>query len=123
MKFSLIIFAIAQMIKISLSKDKYLRDMIKNQNVTYLMVTKDGKRGRRFMFNNGTFSSDKTLSEYDLAYVWKDDETAFKVLTSKDVNGIDRAIANWDLQLVGDKILHAWFSIFLGYATGMFKRK
>lgn len=123
MRFSLILFAIAQMIKMSLFRYKYLQEMIIYKNNKFVMMTKDGKRGRRFIFEKGRFSTDLVLSGYDLAFVWKDSKTAFKVLTAKDPVGMDRAIANWDLELVGDKNLNTWFSIFLGYATGMFKRK
>jgi hypothetical protein len=123
MKFSILIAALALIIQLSLKTKKYLRDMISVKNHTFVMMTRDGKRGRRFIFRNGQFSSDSNFSEYDLAFVWKDGNTAFKVLTTPDPVGLHKAIANWDLELKGDESLSLWFTIFLGYATGSLKRK
>jgi len=97
--------------------------MISVKNHTFVMMTKDGKRGRRFIIRNGQFSSDRALTDYDLAYVWKDGDTAFKVLTTPDPVGMHKAMANWDLEMVGDTSLSLWFLFFFGYATGILKRK
>ncbi len=123
MKFTILMEVITLMIRLSLKTKKYLRDMISVKNHTFVMMTKDGKRGRRFIFRNGTFSSDKVLTDYDLAYVWKDGDTAFKVLTSNDPVGMHKAMANWDLEMRGDTTLSLWFLFFFGYATGILKRK
>ena len=123
MRFSILITAIVLIIKLSLKTKKYLRDMISVKNHTFVMMTKDGKRGRRFIFNNGRFTSDRNLLEYDLAFVWKDGNTAFKVLTTPDPVGLHKAIANWDLELNGDESLSIWFTLFLGYTTGTLKKK
>jgi hypothetical protein len=34
-----------------------------------------------------------------------------------------KAMANWDLEMVGDTSLSLWFLFFFGYATGILKRK
>jgi hypothetical protein len=123
MKFTILMEVITLLIKLSLKTKKYVRDMINVKNHTIVMMTKDGKRGRRFIIRNGTFSSDRVLTGYDLAYVWKDPDTAFRVLTSNDPTGMHKAMANWDLEMMGDKTLSIWFLFFFGYATGMLKRK
>ncbi len=123
MKFTILMEVITLLIKLSLKTKKYVRDMISVKNHTIVMMTKDGKRGRRFIIRNGTFSSDKILTGYDLAYLWKDSDTAFKVLTSNDPTGMHKAMANWDLEMKGDTTLSIWFLFFFGYATGMLKRK
>ena len=97
--------------------------MLSTQNYKFVMMTKDGKQGKRFIFQKGLFSTDDILTEYDLAYVWRDGNTAFKVLTNPDPTGLFKAEANWDLEIKGDKTLSIPFNIFLAYATGNFKKK
>lgn len=123
MKFTILMEVITLLIKLMLRTKKHVRDMITYKNHTIVMMTKDGKRGRRFIIRDGTFSSDRVLTDYDLAYVWKDGDTAFKVLTSNDPVGMHKAIANWDLEMKGDTTLSIWFLFFFGYATGILKRK
>jgi len=123
MKFSILMAVLALIIKVSVKVKKDLRAMISVKNNTFVMMTKDGKRGRRFIIRNGTFTSDTNISESDLAFVWKDGDTAFRVLTNPDPTGMYKAIANWDLELRGDQSLSTWFTIFLGYATGSLKKK
>jgi len=36
---------------------------------------------------------------------------------------MNKAMANWDLELRGDTTLSYWFLFFFGYATGILKRK
>jgi len=123
MKFTILMEVITLLIKLMLRTKKHVRDMITYKNHTIVMMTKDGKRGRRFIIRAGAFSSDRGLTDYDLAYVWKDGDTAFKVLTSNDPVGMHKAIANWDLEMKGDTTLSIWFLFFFGYATGILKRK
>ncbi len=123
MKFTILMEVITLLIKLMLRTKKHVRDMITYKNHAIVMMTKDGKRGRRFIIRDGTFSSDRVLTDYDLAYVWKDGDTAFKVLTSNDPVGMHKAIANWDLEMKGDTTLSIWFLFFFGYATGILKRK
>lgn len=123
MKFTILMEVITLLIKFTLRTKKHVRDMISHKNHTIVMMTKDGKRGRRFIMRNGTFSSDRVLTDYDLAYVWKDGDTAFRVLTSNDPVGMHKAMANWDLEMKGDTSISIWFLFFFGYATGILKRK
>lgn len=123
MKFTILMEVITLLIKFMLRTRKHVRDMISHKNHTIVMMTKDGKRGRRFIIQNGAFSSDRVLTDYDLAYVWKDGDTAFRVLTSNDPVGMHKAMANWDLEMKGDTSISIWFLFFFGYATGILKRK
>jgi len=123
MKFSLLMNILPLIIKLNIKTKKYVREMLRTHNYRFVMMTKDGKQGKRFIFRNGTFSADNVLTEYDVAYVWKDGNTAFKVLTNSDPTGLFKAEANWDLQIKGDKTLSIPLNIFLGYATGNFKKK
>ena len=122
MKFSLLMNMLVIIIKLNIKRKKYVRDMLRTHNYRFVMMTRDGKQGKRFIFSNGTFSTDNVLTEYDIAYVWRDGNTAFKVLTNPDPTGLFRAEANWDLEIKGDKALSIPLNIFLGYATGNFKK-
>lgn len=122
MKFSVLMLVVAFLIKLNLKRRKYLRDMISVKKLKVVWMTKDGRHGIRFIICNGTFSTDRILHDYDLAYVWKDGDTAFKVLTSSDPTALHKAIANWDLELKGEESLNIPFSLFLGYATGKLKK-
>jgi hypothetical protein len=123
MKFKLLMKILPILIKMNVKTKKYVRDMLSTQNYRFVMMTKDGKQGKRFIFQKGMFSTDDILTEYDLAYVWRDGNTAFKVLTNPDPTGLFKAEANWDLEIKGDKTLSIPFNIFLAYATGNFKKK
>ena len=123
MKFKLLMKILPILIKMNVKTKKYVRDMLSTQNYRFVMMTKDGKQGKRFIFQKGLFSTDDILTEYDLAYVWRDGNTAFKVLTNPDPTGLFKAEANWDLEIKGDKTLSIPFNIFLAYATGNFKKK
>jgi len=123
MKFKLLMKILPILIKMNVKTKKYVRDMLSTQNYKFVMMTKDGKQGKRFIFQKGLFSTDDILTEYDLAYVWRDGNTAFKVLTNPDPTGLFKAEANWDLEIKGDKTLSIPFNIFLAYATGNFKKK
>ena len=123
MKFKLLMKILAILIKMNIKTKKYVRDMLSTKNYRFVMMTKDGKQGKRFIFQKGMFSTDDILTEYDLAYVWRNGNTAFKVLTNPDPTGLFKAEANWDLEIKGDKTLSIPFNIFLAYATGNFKKK
>lgn len=123
MRFSLLMGLLPLIIKLNIKTKKYVRDMLSTHNYRFVMMTKDGKQGKRFVFDQGTFSADDVLDEYDVAYVWKDGKTAFKVLTNPDPTGLFKAEANWDLVIKGDRTLSIPLNIFLGYATGNFKKK
>ena len=123
MKFKLLMKILPILIKMNVKTKKYVRDMLSTQNYKFVMMTKDGKQGKRFIFQKGMFSTDDILTEYDLAYVWRDGNTAFKVLTNPDPTGLFKAEANWDMEIKGDKTLSIPFNIFLAYATGNFKKK
>jgi len=116
-------FILPLIIKLNIKTKKYVRDMLTIHNYRFVMMTKDGKRGKRFIFRKGTFEVDNVLTEYDLAYVWKNGNTAFKVLTNPDPTGLFKAEANRDLDILGSRALSIPFNIFLGYATGNFKKK
>ena len=123
MKFSLLFKLISLIIKIRFKLNKNLRDMVKNKEQKFVITTREWKKGVRFIIDKGTFTTDSIFDEYDMALVWRDGNTAFKIMTSGDPVGILKAVANRDLELKGNTRHWLWFTVFLGFATGVFKRK
>lgn len=122
MRFTILLFFLSNIIKINLRARRAVRELIRYQNVKYVIKTRDGRRGLRFIFSEGAMRTDRVLDEFDAALVWGDAKTAFRVLTSGDPVGMQRAMANWELMVEGNRRLINWFSVFLGIATGTIKR-
>jgi len=107
---------------ITAKNNKSMKDLIKVRNCAYVMMTRDGKIGRRFIFKNGKYSSDKVLKDYDLAFVFKNADIGFKTLALGGETGITEAINNWNLKLVGNVDIATFFQIMIGVSMGMMKR-
>jgi len=110
-------------ISIASKRNKSLRDMIKVRNHAYVIMTKDGKTGRRFIFKNGRYWSDKVLTDYDMALVFENADIGFKTLAFGGNTGIDEAINNWTLRILGDDYHMLWFGVVMQMALGGIKRK
>jgi hypothetical protein len=110
-------------IGLTIKNNRSVRDLISVHHYIYVMMTRDGKIGRRFIFNYGKYSSDKNLKEYDLALVFKNADVAFKALALGGETGMTMAINNWDLKLVGNRDIFNFFALMIGVSMGMIKRK
>jgi hypothetical protein len=99
-----------------------LKKMIARGTYVYVVTTKDRKLGRRFIFREGKYSSDKVLADYDLSIVFKDGPTGFNTLALGGENGMKDALNNWDMQLEGNATHFSLFAVILGIATGAIKR-
>jgi len=84
MKFLLLLFILAKKLKAAAKKNT---DYIKHLGVMQIRVlikTADGKKGRLFIFDKGTFASISGADhQSDVALIWADAATAFRVMTSK----------------------------------------
>ena len=56
MLFSILLSVINLMIGITAKNNRSIREMITVRNCAYVIMTKDGKIGRRFMFRKGRYS-------------------------------------------------------------------
>ncbi|MDP3286427.1 MAG: hypothetical protein Q8M56_18500, partial [Desulfobacterales bacterium] len=84
MKFILLLFVLAQKLKSAVKSNTAYRKHLGIMQVRVLIKTTDGKRGRLFIFDKGAFSSvSGAHHQCDVALVWADAGTAFKVMTSK----------------------------------------
>ena len=111
-KFSLILFGLAQTLKIQARRYPAFAERLKEKNFTAQMRTKDGKAGRYFTFKDGKVISRKGLHpnpEVDL--IFKDAKTAVGLLMPpidqlKQIN----AIKDFNLALEGPDELTNWFT-------------
>lgn len=123
MLFSLLLSVINLAMKMTAKNNKSIKDLINVRNCSYVMMTRDGKIGRRFIFKNGKYSSDKNLKEYDLALVFKNADVGFKTLALGGETGMMEAINNWNLKLQGNVDIYNFFVIMIAVSMGMMKRK
>jgi len=122
MLFSLLLSIMSLAMSITSKTNKSIKDLIKVRNCAYVMMTQDGKIGRRFLFRKGKFSSDKNLTDYDLAFIFKSADVGFKTLALGGKTGIAEAINNWDLKLAGNIDISNFFQIMIGVSMGIMKR-
>jgi hypothetical protein len=123
MLFSLLLLILHLAISISARFNKRLKLMIKTRNNAYVIMTKDGKTGRRFIFKNGRYSSDKLLTEYDMAMVFENGDIGFRTLAFGGDHGVQDAINNWKLKIRGDNYHVIWFSTVMAMALRQSARK
>jgi len=118
MLLSIISFSMGRAVK----TNKAIKEMMAIRNLVFVIMTEDGKIGRRFIFKNGKYSSDKVLKDYTMALVWKDPSTAFQTLAFGGETGLQNAMNNWNLRLAGDPGFFNFFGVLLLVALGKMKR-
>ena len=123
MRFDFLLFVISLFLGLAARRNKSVKDMMTIRDRAYVIMTKDGKRGRRFVFKYGKYSSDKTLRDYDLALIFENADVGFKTLAFGGDTGIQEAMNNWTLKLDGDANQIKWFGTVLLIAMGTMKRK
>jgi len=123
MLFSLLLFIMSISIAITAKTNRSIRELVSIRNSSYVIKTRDGKRGRRYVFKSGRYSSDKMLNEFDLALVFENADIGFKTLALGGDTGLQTAINNFTLRLEGDPKIFSWFGIMIAVSMGMMKRK
>ncbi len=122
MLFSILLAVVSFMIGISAKNNKSIKEMLTIRNSVYVIMTEDGKVGRRFIFRQGKYSSDKVLKDYDLALVFKNADIGFKTLALGGDTGLQVAMNNYDLKLVGNPNIFNFFGVMIAVSMGMMKR-
>lgn len=123
MLFSLLLGVLGIAIGIAVRTNKSIKDMISIRNCSYVIMTRDGKRGRRFLFRNGKYSTDTVLKDYDLAMVFENADIGFRTLALGGDTGLQVAMNNYDLRLVGNAKIFNFFGVLIAVSMGMMKRK
>lgn len=110
MKFSLLLFALANILKVASLTNKKFRKFISKSSVRVLIKTADGRRGRLFVFDRGRVSSVAgDRKPYDVALVWRDAKTGFAVMTDKGKDASFNAAAAGSLKILGMSVYAQWF--------------
>jgi len=122
MLFQLLLNFLSFMIGITAKSNRSIREMLSIRNSVYVIMTRDGKTGRRFIFRQGKFSSDKALKDYDLALVFENADIGFKTLALGGDTGLQVAMNNYDMKLVGNPNIFNFFGVIIAVSMGMMKR-
>jgi len=122
MLFSLLLSVVNLAISIMVKTNKSIQEMLTIRDTRYVIMTRDGSRGRRYIFRNGKFFSDKVLTEYDLALVFENADIGFKTLAFGGDTGLQTAMNNYDLKLVGNPNIFNFFGVMIAVSMGMMKR-
>jgi hypothetical protein len=110
MKFTLLLFALGQILKVASITNKAFKWYIRNTNARILIKTADGKRARLFIFDKGKFSSTAGNRDlFDAALVFEDAATGFSVLTSKQSDASFNAASEGKLRVEGMSFFAQWF--------------
>lgn len=110
MKFSLLLKVLSLLIRRAARKNQAFINYIKHTAVRVLVKTENGSVARLFVFNKGQVASRSgDTADFDVALIWKDAGTAFKVLTDRSPDASFRAAARGDLRVEGMSIFGQWF--------------
>lgn len=110
MKFTLLLFALGQILKIASITNTAFKRYIRKTSVKILIKTRDGQRARLFVFNKGKVSSMPGNHEiFDAALVFKDATSGFRVLTSKKSDASFNAATQGLLEVEGMSFFAQWF--------------
>ena len=110
MRFSALLFALAQILKVAAMTNSAFKKYIANAKARVLIKTADGQRGRLFIFDKGKVSSKPgDHKDFDVALVWKDAATGFSVMTNKSPDASFNAAAEGKLRVEGMGVYAQWF--------------
>lgn len=112
MRFSLLLFVLYRILKRAVKRKQAYRDYIGNIHQVRIMIkTRNGKRGRLFIFDQGTLSSRKGGEHaYDTAIIWSDAATAFRVMSSMKDEAAFLAAAQGRMKVDGMSFFAQWFN-------------
>ena len=84
MKFNLLLFILAKKLKAAAKSNPNYKKHLGLMQIKVLIRTANGKIGRLFIFDRGSFKSVSSAGDQaDVALIWADAATAFRVMTSK----------------------------------------
>ncbi|MCU0599793.1 MAG: hypothetical protein MUE70_11130 [Desulfobacterales bacterium] len=110
MKFNILLFVLSQILKIASFTNRRFKKFISKAGAKVLIKTADGQYGRMFIFDKGKVSSiPGDQPDFDVALVWKDADTAFSAMTSKDPAASFNAAAEGKLWVEGMGVYAQWF--------------
>jgi len=114
MRFFLLLTILASKFKKSAKTNTNFKKFLMGHECKIVVKTKDNKTGKRFIFENGTFSCDSVLDEYDAAMVWANPSIAFNAM-KKGEDGIMEALQNHLVGIEGQIHSFTWFGAAINF--------
>lgn len=110
MQFSILLFALSLILKWASLRNEAFKKFIKKAGARVLIKTKDGKYARLFIFDRGMVSSEPgDRADYDVALIWENASTGFRVMTDKRKDASFNAAAEGKLRVDGMGVYAQWF--------------
>lgn len=114
MRFLLLLTILASKFKKASRTDENFKKFLMGHECRVVIKTDDNKKGKRFIFRDGQFSTDGVLDQYDTAMVWADAATAFTAMKKGD-DGIMDALKNHVVAIEGKVHSFTWFGAAIKY--------
>ena len=114
MRLLLLLAILSSKFKKSAQTDANFKKFLMGHECRIVVKTKDNKKGKRFIFKDGKFSSDTNLTEYDAAMVWADAQTAFTAM-KKGEEGIMGARQQHLVGIEGQIHAFTWFGAAINF--------
>jgi hypothetical protein len=114
MRFSILLALLVYKFRKAARSNKNFQVFLRGHECSVVIRTKDGKRGKRFIFKDGLFSTDAVLDCYDAALVWSDAKAAFNGLKNGE-EGIKNALRNHFVYIDGHVHDFNWFGAVLKF--------
>ncbi len=108
MRFSLLLAILSSKFKKAADQNKDFKKFLMGHECAVVIKTDDNRKGKRFIFKDGRFSSDAVLDQFDAAMVWSDAKTAFNAMR-KGKEGITHALQNHQVAIEGQIHSFTWF--------------
>lgn len=114
MRFILLLAILASKFKACSVTNENFRKFMMGHECRVVVKTKDNRKGKRFIFKDGRFSSDGVLDDYDAAMVWSDPVIAFHAM-KKGEPGIMEALQNHLVGIEGAVHSFTWFGAAINF--------
>ena len=112
MRFSLLLLILSLKLRKASKRHPAYKKYISTMRARILIKTADGRRGRLFTFDRGNFTSAKggNHASCDVALIWSDASTAYKVMVSSNDEESFKAAAAGKLKVEGVAYYAQWFT-------------
>ena len=112
MRFSLLLYGLYLKLKAAARKNPAFKRYVSGVKLKVLIKTADGKRGRLFIFDRGKVLSRRgsDASDFDVAIIWSDAATGYKVMLSGSDEESFKAAARGKLRVEGMAYYAQWFT-------------
>jgi len=114
MRFSLLLTILAAKFKKAAESNVHFKKFLMGHECAVVIKTDDNRKGKRFIFKDGRFTSDAVLDQFDAAMIWADANTAFSGMKAgKD--GITQALQNHQVAIEGKLHSFTWFGAAINF--------